>query len=325
MSVSCRTISPIAGGVAACRLSLQGWAVSCPPRSSHVVRCQGAARCSAWLLCRPSVLPVSISLSPPPPFSPLRPPGARPNTSSVNLTPDVHGIVGGKLPGHSILAQKVNVVFLGCTQIQVWHNEKIRIHRKLTCRGFNDGTGWYFLFCSECDRWRWSCPSTCPSQCNAFPLIMCLSEPSPPPVWGVTTSIRTFTHLPCNSWPCWCLPDRKALIVVNLSENFLPDTTCLASQFSDTQNLLDWNQMNRRLFVDKVINKKKIKGVSACESKAAIHWESGSILGTILANASVPMIPQCCYGKLPSASLHLWRTAAVYPQLPTALPIALPR
>lgn len=46
-----------------------------------------------------------------------------------------------------------------------------------------------------------------------------------------------------------------------------------------------------------------------------VHWESGSILGTILANASVPMIPQCCYGKLP-ASLHLWRTAAVYPQLP---------
>lgn len=32
---------------------------------------------------------------------------------------------------------------------------------------------------------------------------------------------------------------------------------------------------------------------------------SGCILGTILANASVPMIPPCCYGNLPSASPHL--------------------
>lgn len=175
---------------------------------------------------------------------------------------------------------------------------------------------------------KWSCPSTCPSQCNAFPLIMCLCEPSPLPVWGVTTSIRTFTHLPCNSWPCWCLPDQKALIMFNLSENFLHGTSRLASQFSDIQNMLGWNQMNQKMFVGKVTNKKakkkKNEGVSAYETKAVVHWESGSILGTILANASVPMIPQCCYGKLPPASLHLWRTAAVYPQLPTALPTALP-
>lgn len=35
-----------------------------------------------------------------PPSSPLRLSGPRHHTSSVNLTPDVHGIVGGKLPGH---------------------------------------------------------------------------------------------------------------------------------------------------------------------------------------------------------------------------------
>lgn len=109
--VSCRSISSVAGDVAACRLTLQGWAVSCPPRSSHVVRCQGADSC---------VVPL-YSLSPSaclPPSSPLRPPGARPNTSSVNPTPDVHGIVGGKLPGHSILALKWNLSS-ACTRSQV--------------------------------------------------------------------------------------------------------------------------------------------------------------------------------------------------------------
>ena len=109
--VSCRSISSVAGDVAACRLTLQGWAVSCPPRSSHVVRCQGADSC---------VVPL-YSLSPSaclPPSSPLRPPGARPNTSSVNPTPDVHGIVGGKLPGHSILALKWNLLS-ACTRSQV--------------------------------------------------------------------------------------------------------------------------------------------------------------------------------------------------------------
>lgn len=133
--------------------------------------------------------------------------------------------------------------------------------------------------------------------------------------------------LPCNSWPCWCLPDLKALIVFNPSENLLPDTARLASQFSDVQNMLAWNQTNRKTLVDKVTDKKRKKkeGVSACETKAVVHWESGSIWGTILANASVPMIPHCCYGKLPPASPHLWRTAAVYPLLPTALPTALPR
>lgn len=44
-----------------------------------------------------------------PPSSPLRLPGARPNASSIKLTPDVHGIVGGKLPGHSILALQMNI------------------------------------------------------------------------------------------------------------------------------------------------------------------------------------------------------------------------
>lgn len=98
--------------------------------------------------------------------------------------------------------------------------------------------------------------------------------------------------------------------------------TCLKSQFSDIQNVLEWNQMNRERLLPKCWTKRE--GMSACETKAVVHWESGSILGTILANANVPMIPQCCYGKLPPASPHLWRTAAVYPQLPTALPTALP-
>lgn len=107
---------------------------------------------------------------------------------------------------------------------------------------------------------KWSCPSTCPSQCDAFPLIMCLCEPSLLPVWGVTTSIRTFTHLPCNSWPCWCLPDLKKSThcVFNLSENLLPDTSRLASQFSDIQNMSDRNQMNQKMFVNKAANKKKV-------------------------------------------------------------------
>lgn len=52
--------------------------------------------------------------------------------------------------------------------------------------------------------------------------------------------------------------------------------------------------------------------MSECSEPAAIRQESGGIQGTILANASVPMIPHCCYGKLTPASLHHWRTADVF-------------
>lgn len=153
----------------------------------------------------------------------------------------------------------------------------------------------------------WLCVSLSP-----FP---CQSEGWPLPSGPSPTS-------PCNSWPCWCLPDLKALSVFNLSENLLPDISLLKSQFSDVQNVLEWNRTNQERLLTKCWTKRE--GMSACETKAVFHWESGSILGTILANANVPMIPQCCYGKLPPASLHLWRTAAVYPQIPAALPTALP-
>lgn len=59
----------------------------------------------------------------------------------------------------------------------------------------------------------------------------------------------------------------KALIVLNMSENLLPDTSRLASQFSDIQKMLAWNQMNQKTFLDKVMDKKPKKkedDVSAC-------------------------------------------------------------
>lgn len=129
----------------------------------------------------------------------------------------------------------------------------------------------------------------------------------------------------CNSWPCWCLPDPKALSVFHLSENLLPDVSQKSVLRHPKHVRMNRDQSEMFfVFFDKMLQKKKKRkeSMSACESKAAVHWESGSIIGTILAN--VPMIPQCCYGKLPPASPHLWRTAAVYPQLPTALPTALP-
>lgn len=136
-----------------------------------------------------------------------------------------------------------------------------RIHRRLTC--------WLiFVFCFVCDRFTEVALLTCPSQCNAFPLIMCLSESSLLPVWGVTTSIRTFTHPPCNSWPCWCLPDLKALTVDNLSENSLPDKS---SQFSDIPNMLNWNPTQSEN-VCRQNNKPETKSVSASESKTVFHW-----------------------------------------------------
>lgn len=101
-----------------------------------------------------------------PPSSPLRPPGARPTASSVNLTPDVHGIVGGKLPGHSISSKHALNFSSGSESIRKY-GTLLRVQ-------------WHFflLFCS-----RWinpSCPTSCLSQCDAFPLIKCLSESSPP-------------------------------------------------------------------------------------------------------------------------------------------------
>lgn len=43
----------------------------------------------------------------------------------------------------------------------------------------------------------------------------------------------------------------------DLSENLLPDSSQLASQFSDIQNAFDWNQMNHKMGHRKVINIKK--------------------------------------------------------------------
>lgn len=180
------------------------------------------------------------------------------------------------------------------------------------------------IICSVCDRWNkvalqhalhnamhflWLRVSLSPSPCQSVGWLL-PSGPSP-------------TSPSCNSWPCWCLPDPKALSVFHLSENLLPDVSqkSVLRHPKHVRMNLDQSEMFF-CFLTKCCQKKE--STSACESKAAVHWESGSIIGTILANANVPMIPQCCYGKLPPASPHLRRTAAVYPQLPTALPTALP-
>lgn len=311
--VSCSSISRLGAlQLADCRPTV--WAVSCPLRSSHVVRCQGATRHGTSLLCRPSVPPISISLSP----SLLTPQTARGTAQRFLNKPDP-GCAWhcGRKTTWALYFNSSNEYLIPLLDTVAGHDLMRKWHVGFIA---DSPAGWYL--CSvlsvidslKLPFWHalhnamhflWLCVSPSP--------LSCQSEGWPLPSGPSPTS-------PCNSWPCWCLPDLKALTVDNLSENSLPDKS---SQFSDIPNMLDWNPTQSEN-VYRQTNKPETKSVSASESKTVFHWESGSFLGTILANASVPMIPQCCYGKLPSASPHLWRTAAVYPQLPTALPTALP-
>lgn len=146
-------------------------------------------------------------------------------------------------------------------------------------------------------------------------LSPCRSEGWPLPLGPSPTSSPT-----ANSWPCWCLPDLKALIMHNLSENSLLDTSRLIK--SVLRCLKKKPFFLKIRLKSNLIRKKKgfcwqsnnqTEYVSACGSKKWWCIESGCVLGTILANTGVLIIPHCCYGKVPSASLHLWRTAAVYP------------
>lgn len=86
-----------------------------PPMLSGVRVPLGAAPDS----CVVPLYSLSPSACLPPPPHPSDRQGHGTNTSSVNLTPDVHGIVGGKLPGHSILAVKANISLHCCTELQV--------------------------------------------------------------------------------------------------------------------------------------------------------------------------------------------------------------
>lgn len=105
-----------------CSLQTDRTRLSCVP-PTQVLPCRQVSACRSVQRPDSCVFPL-YSLSPSaclPSFSPLSPPGARPDSSSVNLTPDVHGIVGGKLPGHPIVVSKSKYLyFLGCPQIQVW-------------------------------------------------------------------------------------------------------------------------------------------------------------------------------------------------------------
>lgn len=117
--------------------------------------------------------------------------------------------------------------------------------------------------------------------------------------------------------PAWSKSTHYAQSVWELASwHITPDK--VSSQMSEkikiikNQTEIKPNQKEKkRVFVDKATSQTEY--VSACGSKKWWCIESGCVLGTILANAGVPMIPHCCYGKVPSASLHLWRTAAVYP------------
>ncbi len=242
MFVSCHSISSMAGDIAAGRLSLQGWAVSCPTRSSHVVRCQGATRHSARLLCRPSVLPVSISLSP----SLLTPQTARGTAQHFLSKPDPGCArhCGRKTTWALYFSSKMDSLsFLACKQFQVmpqWEN-KCWIHSLLTCWGFKDR--WYFVFCPACHRGNEVALHALHnamhflSLCVSLSPLPCQSEGWPLPSGPSPTSPAIVGHVDA------CLIWKHSLCWICLRTCFL---THHASQFSDIQNMLEWNQTNRK-------------------------------------------------------------------------------
>lgn len=181
----------------------------CPARSSHVVRCQGAAWLSAWLLCRPSVLPVSISLFP----SLLTPQTARGMAQHFLSKPDP-GCARhcGRKTTWALYFRLSKIKTFHSSAVhsyRSWRNEKITcwIHRRLL-------SGWYFVFGFVCDRWNevalqhalhnamhflWLCVSVSPLPCQSegWPLP---SGPSPtsPAIVGHVDACLIKKHSLCS-------------------------------------------------------------------------------------------------------------------------------
>lgn len=151
------------------------------------------------------------------------------------------------------------------------------------------------------------CPSTCPSQCNALPLIVRLPGRPPTPASlrgdhhlpsGLLTHLPSATvghvdaclthkHSPCSNCPRTCLAPLK-----------------VSSRASQKETLLGQNQA--KLGKKKMLSPQKMQGekLQVLVEPNQPPIESQVVFsGATLANANVPMVPLCfCYGELPPAS-----------------------